>query len=107
MERIQRTKSGLPYLLYQLGPAREHRPEHMAWHGLLLPVDDPFWHTHLPLNGWGCKCRVRQVSRAEHRRLERDGVRAPEPEQVVNPETGLPTGHLAQSSVRVRTTAPR
>jgi len=52
-ERIERTKEDLPYLLYQLGPSREHRPEHVAWHGLLLPVDDPWWATHMPPNGWG------------------------------------------------------
>ncbi|NDV20872.1 head morphogenesis protein [Pseudodesulfovibrio sp. JC047] len=105
-ERIQRTKSGLPYLLYQLGPSREHRPEHVSFHGLLLPVDDSFWATHMTPNGWGCKCHVRQVSKAEHDRLKRNGVRAPAPEQVINPETGLPTGHRVQSSVPVRTEAP-
>ncbi|MBU2713723.1 hypothetical protein [Zooshikella harenae] len=28
----------------------------------MLSVDDPFWHTHFPPNGWGCKCRVRALS---------------------------------------------
>lgn len=105
-ERIQRTEAGLPYLLYQLGPSSEHRPEHVSFHGLLLPVDDTFWATHMPINGWGCKCHVRQVSRAEYDRLKRNGVRAPSPKQVINPETGLPTGHRAQSTVPVRTQAP-
>ena len=105
-ERIQRTKFGLPFLLYQLGPSQEHRPEHVAFHGLLLPVQDGFWSTHMPPNGWGCKCWVRQVSKAEHARLQKTGVRAPEPEQLINADTGLPTGHLAQSSVPVRTQAP-
>ena len=105
-ERIQRTKGGLPYLLYQLGPSQEHRPEHVAFHGLLLPVDDSFWATHMTPNGWGCKCHVRQVSKGEHDRLKRNGVRAPAPEQVINPETGLPTGHRAPSNVKVRTEAP-
>ena len=30
-ERIQRTKATHPYLLYELGPSGEHRPEHVAW----------------------------------------------------------------------------
>ena len=37
--------------------------------GTLLPVDDPWWQTHYPPNGWGCKCWVRQVSRREAERL--------------------------------------
>ena len=105
-ERIQRTKKSHPYLLYQLGPSREHRPEHVALHGLLLPVDDPWWATHMPPNGWGCKCRVRQVSKTEADKLQRQGVRAPAPEQELDPDTGLPTGRISRARVPVRTKAP-
>lgn len=66
--RIERTKAALPYLLYELGPSARHRPEHAAKRGLLLPVNDPFWTAWFPPNGWGCKCRVRQISVAEARR---------------------------------------
>ena len=62
-DRITRTKALLPYLVYELGPSETHRPEHAAWAGLCLPVDDPWWRTHYPPNGWGCRCRVRQVAR--------------------------------------------
>ncbi|MGB1762972.1 phage minor head protein [Alloalcanivorax xenomutans] len=72
-ERVQRTKRTHPYLLYQLGPSQEHRPEHQSWLGILLPADDPFWQSHYPPNGWGCKCWVRQVSRREAERLIRSG----------------------------------
>ncbi|WP_051182944.1 phage minor head protein [Desulfocurvibacter africanus] len=105
-ERIERTKASLPYLLYQLGPSREHRPEHMAWHGLLLPVDDPFWGSHMPPNGWGCKCRVRQVTKAEAERLKQDGVQIPGAQEL-DPETGLPTGRLVKRRMPVRTDSPR
>lgn len=64
-ERAQRTKAGLPYFIYELGPSREHREDHARYDGLVLPVDDPFWDTHMPPNGWGCKCRVRQITKAE------------------------------------------
>lgn len=30
------------------------RPQHLAWHGLTLPHDHPFWQTHMPPNGWSC-----------------------------------------------------
>ncbi len=104
-ERIQRTKRALPFLLYQLGPSREHRPEHAAWNGLLLPVDDLFWRSHYPPNGYGCKCRVRQVSTSEATRLETDGVNAQI--QEVDAESGLPTGHFTDRTIPVRTQAPK
>lgn len=63
--RVQRTKAARPYLRYSLGPSERHRPEHVAWDGTVLEVDDPWWSTHTPPNGFGCKCRIRQLSTAE------------------------------------------
>ncbi|MEW5763697.1 MAG: phage minor head protein [Acidobacteriota bacterium] len=93
-DRIQRTKDALPYLLYQLGPSLHHRPEHVAWSGTLLRADDPWWETHMPPNGWGCKCWVRQVGPSEHARLSgREGTRteapAEHPREWVNKRTGV------------------
>ena len=34
------------------------RPMHLAWDGLVLPHDHPFWLTHFAPNGWGCQCRI-------------------------------------------------
>lgn len=61
-ERIQRRKTALPWLIYELGPSEKHREDHAAWAGTCLRVDDPWWRTHYPPNGWGCKCLVRQVA---------------------------------------------
>lgn len=47
------------YWEYQHGDSRFPRPMHLSWHNLLLPKDDPWWKTHFPQNGWGCKCKVR------------------------------------------------
>ncbi len=69
-QRAQRTKEALPYFRYGLGPSEKHREEHAALEGTILPVDHPFWQTHMPPNGWGCKCRVRQISQAEMTRRE-------------------------------------
>ena len=63
--RAERTKQTHPFLIYRLGPSEVHRPLHVTWHGTVLPLDDPWWKTHMPPNGWGCKCHVRQVNRAE------------------------------------------
>tara|TARA_R110002020_G_scaffold15555_35_gene55439 strand:- start:15429 stop:16730 length:1302 start_codon:yes stop_codon:yes gene_type:complete len=64
-ERIQRTKRALPYLLYVRTAANDPRQEHLGWVGIILPADHSFWSTHFPPNGWGCKCSVRQITRAE------------------------------------------
>ena len=64
-DRIQRSKRALPYLVYLLGPSERHRPTHQAKSGLVLPVDDPFWQTWYPPNGWNCACHVRQITRRE------------------------------------------
>lgn len=67
--RAQRTKRARPFFIYELGPSERHRTEHEKLEGKILPVDDPFWDDWFPPNGWGCKCRVRQISRAETQRL--------------------------------------
>jgi hypothetical protein len=64
-ERIERTQAAFPFLEYRLGPSEKHRPHHEDKAGLILPVDDPFWDEWMPPNGWGCKCWVRQVTKAE------------------------------------------
>ncbi|WP_328184638.1 phage head morphogenesis protein [Marinobacter sp. OP 3.4] len=105
-QRIQRTKESLPYLLYELGPSENHREEHVAWAGTLLPVDHPWWRTRMTPNGYGCKCRVRQVSRMEAERLEREGVQDPQAELETDPETGLPTGRRQRRTMPVRREPP-
>ena len=78
-ERSQRNKRFLPFLLYTLSKAERRRPEHEGWVGIVLPVDDPWWDTHYPPNGWGCLCGVRQISEREARRLGwTDGMTGPQ-----------------------------
>jgi hypothetical protein len=96
-ERIQRTKKLLPYLRYSLGPSEKHRPEHVAWEGLELLADDPWWDTHMPPNGWGCKCWVQQLTKADVDSTGGpDEAPADEMQEWTNPRTGeteqLPKG---------------
>lgn len=102
-ERIERTRRAMPYLLYTLGPSREHRAEHLKWADLCLPVDDPFWQTHIGPNGWGCKCGVRQVSKYEYEQMKTKGVTR-NVQQL--DDNGLPTGQVTRETVPLRTTAP-
>ena len=73
-DRAQRTKAVLPFWLYGLGPSINHRAEHQAKEGMVRPVDDPIWSSWFPPNGWGCKCWLRQITRAE---ANRRGVTPP------------------------------
>ncbi len=59
------------YWQYFHGDSITPRPLHLSWHGLLLSKDHPWWLTHFPQNGWGCKCKVRGVSQKQ---LERKGL---------------------------------
>ena len=63
-----------PYVLYRVGPSKQHRDQHLAWNGVLLPQDDPFWAVANPRNGWGCKCYTRFVSRAQYARYQKSGL---------------------------------
>ncbi len=35
------------------------RDEHAEWHGVTMPLNDPWWLTHRPPNGFNCRCHVR------------------------------------------------
>ena len=62
-----------PLWVYQHGGSRDPRPQHLAWDGLTLPREHPFWKTHAPPNGWGCRCTVAGASSpAAARRLGGD-----------------------------------
>lgn len=49
------------------------RHQHLAWDGLVLARDDPWWQTHYPPNGWGCQCSVRGLWPRDLQRLGKDG----------------------------------
>ncbi|ODB37712.1 hypothetical protein A9L43_22340 [Pseudomonas mosselii] len=88
-----------PYGLYRHGDSAHPRPQHLAWNGTVLPLDDAWWSTHSPQNGWGCKCKKFMVS---DRDVERMGLKVG-PAPVVEYETRIigvnsPTG---PRSVRV------
>lgn len=61
-QRIERVKAAMPYLRYVATMDSRTRPQHRAWHGVVLPADDPWWDTHYPPCGWRCRCTVTQMS---------------------------------------------
>lgn len=90
-EQMRAVKSARPYLRYIGGLSEDPRPLHLKWNGTVLPLDHPWWDTHWPPNGWGCKCQIVNHSASE---LEREGLkvsdRAPNDGtyQWTNPDTG-------------------
>lgn len=60
--QIQRAKALRPWLRYVAIEDSRVRDEHRHWHGTVLAVDDPWWDTHFPPNGFHCRCAVRQLN---------------------------------------------
>ncbi len=53
------TLAAMPYWRYVHNDSVMHpRQEHLAWHGITLRHDHPFWKTHVGPNGWGCRCGI-------------------------------------------------
>lgn len=84
-----------PYWRYRHGGSRHPRPEHLRWDGLVLPADDPWWSTHYPPNGWGCRCYVEALS---ERDLARIGKAGPDkaPEEPVRRVRDRVTGDVSE-----------
>lgn len=76
-QQFQRVKKTRPFLQYQTAGDRRVRPEHAAWDNKVLNIDDSWWDTHMPPNGWGCRCTVRSLSARQMRRDKLDVDQAP------------------------------
>jgi SPP1 gp7 family putative phage head morphogenesis protein len=72
-EQLQRIKATHPYWQYRHGDSRKPREEHLAWDGLVLRADDPWWKTHYPPNGWGCRCYVHALDDIDLREMGKKG----------------------------------
>ena len=68
----QLVESGIKFWMWKhSGLAKEPRAQHLAWDGLVLPADHPFWKRHFPPQippHWGCRCRVVGVDSPESAR---------------------------------------
>lgn len=62
-----------PFWRYLHSGSVNPREEHLGWDGMILAHDDPFWDTHFPPNGWGCKCRVLTLSQRDMKRMGKKG----------------------------------
>ncbi len=63
-----------PYWRYRHSHASvQPRDQHLAWDGMVLRHDDPWWDMHYPPNGWGCKCYVEALTEEDLAALGKDG----------------------------------
>lgn len=90
-EQLQANKKRRPFLQYRtVGDARV-RPQHRMWNGLIFPIDDAFWQTHYPPNGWGCRCTVRAYSQAD---LDNGNLQVSDPVEIKTRQVVTPEGEL-------------
>lgn len=93
-QRIQASKGAFPFLLYDGNNSENPNLEHRAWDGMVLPVDDPFWQSHLPIKKWGCKCRVIPMTASQ---MKRRGLQVGvSPEVPTQPYVNARTGEVQQ-----------
>lgn len=59
-QSIQEDKEAAPYLEYSAVMDSHTREAHAALNGTIRKVDDAFWDTYYPPNGWNCRCDVNQ-----------------------------------------------
>ncbi len=119
-QRIERSKATLPLLRYVSVMDGRERPQHHAWHDTILPVDDPWWDSHYPPCGWGCRCDAQPLNQ---RMLDRKGLSVTEPVkfperdyvnkrtgEVTRVEQGIDPGwsyNVGKASLDALTPAPR
>lgn len=93
--RLAQLREGeFDFWVYKHSGAENPRHEHLAWDGLVLRADHPFWQTHFPPNGFGCGCRVAGTrSKKGAERLGGDPEKVP-PDgwDTIDPKTGAPVG---------------
>ncbi len=78
-DRFQGERHLYPNIEWLLTRSVTPREEHLAYVGLVLPMDDPFWQNNQPGNEWGCKCDWRTT----------DAEPTGEPSDLRDPSQGL------------------
>ncbi len=92
--RLAQLRAGrFKYWMYKHSDSvRYPRPLHVSWDGLTLPADHPWFRTHFPPNGWGCRCRVIGISSAAAARRQGGRMAVDAPDDGTDPATGTPAG---------------
>ncbi|MDR2092329.1 MAG: minor capsid protein [Azoarcus sp.] len=96
-QRIEQSKTSHPYVRYITKRDERVREEHRSWDNLVLPVDDPFWKTHAPPNGYRCRCRISPMSRREYERRAAAGeIKTARPSEQTREYINKRTGEVTR-----------
>ncbi|MFS4552619.1 PBECR2 nuclease fold domain-containing protein [Comamonas resistens] len=112
-----------PYWQYEHSDWVEHpRAQHVAFDGLVLERDNPWWKLYFPPNGWGCQCKVKGLWQRDLLNLGKQGPdptpevkwaehligqRSPNGPRLVNVPEGIDPGfEYAPGSARLRSAIP-
>lgn len=92
----------LTHIVYRTMGDEQVRASHRPWDWLCLPREHPFWDTHVPPNGWGCRCYFYFIAESDIPKLQAAAKAAkkvlrlePPPIQYV-PFTNRSTGQVEQ-----------
>lgn len=66
-QQQQRFKSMRPYLMYDAVNDSRTRPSHLELDNVIRPIDDAFWASHYPPNGYRCRCSTISMTEAQAR----------------------------------------
>ena len=61
-QKIIAEKELFPNLRYRTTGDGKVRDEHATLNGVIKPIEDSFWSTYYPPNGWRCRCDVVQTA---------------------------------------------
>jgi len=89
-----------PWWKYMPSSSDHQRKEHMRWYGIVLRHDDPWWKTHDPPNGWGCKCGRTTMSNAAYQR-NKDKLRTEAPDEGTYEYVNKKTGEVSQVPIGI------
>jgi SPP1 gp7 family putative phage head morphogenesis protein len=82
-------KDDIPFIEYQTIGDDAVRASHALLDGIVRKVDDAFWATHYPPNGWGCRCEVIQAVGVSAPKKDIPNVGIPEMFRTNLAQTGL------------------
>jgi len=80
-QQVQANKENRPYLQYVAINDGRTRPSHARMNGHIAAVDDPWWTTHAPLNGYRCRCSQVSLTEAQAKKKGIKPASKAEPDQ--------------------------
>lgn len=89
-QRLARARPGMKYYFrYVTVDDHRVRKTHANFHGIILPIDHPFWLTHFPPNGFNCRCQPMLISERDLIRYGWAVTADTDPRLAVPPDDGF------------------